>query len=684
MAYETPLTIADVISDITSNRYVLPSIQREYVWNTSQIEQLFDSLMQEYPIGAFLFWDISKEKYNDYAFYYFLRDYHEKNNRHNEKARLNGSDNVVAVLDGQQRLTSLYVGLKGSYAYKTLHKRWNSEDAFPKRKLYLNIVEPETDGTNKYKFSFLTTEEAVNDENAYWFEVGKILDLINISDVTKYVNKNIYKNNIYNEYQDDFAMDCLSQLHKVIHTQPSISYYKEKSEELDKVLNIFIRVNSGGTILSYSDLLLSIASAQWGQYDAREEITEFVENINEIGNGFNINKDFVLKTALVLSDFGDIAFKVDNFKRENMEKIESNWPDIKKAIQQAFILVSSFGYSRETLSSNNAVIPIAYYLMTIGLPENFSVSSNTRENRNKIKIWLIRSLLKRAFSGTPDNILRPIRDIIRKNGTNDFPLYEIIEHFKGNSKSIVFTNDDIDEYLLKLQYGKSETLSTLMLLYPSLDFNNKFHVDHMYPKSKFKKRMLKSKGVSDEKIDKYMELVNNIGNLQLLAAIPNIEKQDKDFDEWFNETCYDENYKNHYRAIHYLPDIEYSYDNFLSFVEQRQELMKRKLEEILSVSIAPSINVSLNEQIDNVLYENNVDEYGVVRTVEDNSDKIIGEIVIHNVFGEGMIKSYTEKYITVSFANGDKTFNYPDAFKKYLKAKSPDFQRKLVEGIALI
>lgn len=281
-------------------------------------------------------------------------------------------------------------------------------------------------------------------------------------------------------------------------------------------------------------------------------------------------------------------------------------------------------------------------------------------------------------------ILRPIRDIIRKNGTNDFPLYEIIEHFKGNSKSIVFTNDDIDEYLLKLQYGKSETLSTLMLLYPSLDFNNKFHVDHMYPKSKFKKRMLKSKGVSDEKIDKYMELVNNIGNLQLLAAIPNIEKQDKDFDEWFNETCYDENYKNHYRAIHYLPDIEYSYDNFLSFVEQRQELMKRKLEEILSVSIAPSINVSLNEQIDSDLYENNVDEYGVVRTVEDNSDKIIGEIVIHNVFGEGMIKSYTDKYITVSFVNGDKTFNYPDAFKKYLKAKSPDFQRKLVEGIALI
>ena len=52
MAYETPLTIANVIEDISRNRYILPSIQREYVWDTTQIETLFDSLMRGYPIGA--------------------------------------------------------------------------------------------------------------------------------------------------------------------------------------------------------------------------------------------------------------------------------------------------------------------------------------------------------------------------------------------------------------------------------------------------------------------------------------------------------------------------------------------------------------------------------------------------------------------------------------------------------
>lgn len=62
MAYEIQLTIAEVMNDISKNKYVLPSIQRDYVWSTEQIETLFDSLMQDYPIGTFLFWVIEKSR----------------------------------------------------------------------------------------------------------------------------------------------------------------------------------------------------------------------------------------------------------------------------------------------------------------------------------------------------------------------------------------------------------------------------------------------------------------------------------------------------------------------------------------------------------------------------------------------------------------------------------------------
>lgn len=346
---------------------------------------------------------------------------------------------------------------------------------------------------------------------------------------------------------------------------------------MDKVLQIFIRVNSGGTVLSYSDLLLSIATAQWESLDARKEITEFVDYINTIGSGFNVNKDFILKASLVLTGFSDIAFKVDNFNKQNMLKIEQNWQIIKMPITQAFLLVSSFGFSRESLKSNNAVIPIAYYLMTIGNPSNFEVSSNTINNRKKIKKWLTMSLIKRVFGGHADSILRSLRDAIKANGNNEFPLDEIINRLRGTSKTIVFTDDDI-EALLELQYGRADMLMVLMMLYPSLNYNNKFHIDHIYPKSKFTKSSLLKKGITQDKVDEYMKHVNDISNLQLLAAIPNIEKQDKDFDVWFAETCPTDTDKIQYRKINYLPNMQYSYDAFLKFVSYRKQMLKKQLE----------------------------------------------------------------------------------------------------------
>lgn len=580
MAYESPLTIAEVIQDISVNKYVLPAIQREYVWGTSQIERLFDSIMQDYPIGAFLFWELSNGQHNLYEFYSFLQKYHEKKCRHNSKIDLKGSENVMAVLDGQQRLTSIYVGLKGSYSYKMPHKQWKNDDAFPERKLYLNIVEPKTESSDKFEFKFLTDDECQNDGTHYWFLVGDILNMKELGDVMNYLMQNIVFSGVYSQEQGQFANNTLSQLFKVIHTQPSISYYKVKSDELDKVLNIFIRVNSGGTVLSYSDLLLSIATAQWDNLDAREEINDCVDNINAIGSGFNVNKDFVLKSALVLTGFSDIAFKVDNFNKENMSKIENNWKTIKKALYQAFQLVSSFGFNRDSLKANNAVIPIAYYLMKIGMPDNFDTSTSATANREKIKKWLIMSLLKRAFSGQPDNVLRPIRAIIEENGTKEFPIDEIISKLKGTSKTIVFTNDDI-ENLLEHQYGKGETLTVLMLLYPSLDFNNKFHIDHMYPKSVFTKKSLIKKGVAEDKVQTYIDHVNDLCNLQLLAAIPNIEKQNQDFADWFANTHKTDSDKIQYRTIHYIPDMEYSYANFELFLSERRKNIKAQLESML-------------------------------------------------------------------------------------------------------
>ena len=105
------ITIKEAISHIDAREYLLPAIQREFVWKTDQIELLFDSLMRKYPIGTFLFWQVESDKINDFQFYEVLRDYHERDNKRNTKANVAGKTSITAILDGQQRLTSLELTL---------------------------------------------------------------------------------------------------------------------------------------------------------------------------------------------------------------------------------------------------------------------------------------------------------------------------------------------------------------------------------------------------------------------------------------------------------------------------------------------------------------------------------------------------------------------------------------------
>lgn len=580
MSFIEPITIKDATDSIDGNKYLLPAIQREFVWDTEQIETLFDSLMRDYPISSFLFWEVEKKNINNYQFYEFIREYHERDNKHNPKANLKGKDGVIAILDGQQRLTALYIGLMGSYAYKLPRKRKDNDSAYPKRKLCLNLLKPSDRMDIMYDFQFITENERQNpSENYYWFCVGDILDLERPSEVNKFLIKNGLLR--LEEDKADFANEALYKLWEVVHKNKSINFFLEKDESLDKVLNIFIRVNSGGTQLSYSDLLLSIATAQWKEKDAREEITSFVKEINNIGDGFNINKDFVLKSCLVLSDFKDIAFKVDNFNTENMLLIEKNWEGISEAIKSAIILLSSLGYHRETLTSNNALIPIAYYLYRKGSPGNFAESSRHKEDREAIFKWLVIALLKRIFGGQPDNVLRPIREVIKNLTTERFPFDEILQKLKGSTKSMLFDDDEIAN-LFYYQYGQSYTYSVLAFIYPSLDFRNKFHQDHIFPKKLFTRKRLLKRGIDEEKIDLYLDNYNSLANLQLLEGVPNQEKSGKNFNEWVEEKYPDLIERKEYMQKHFIPDIDLSLENFGEFVKQREQLITFSFKRMLS------------------------------------------------------------------------------------------------------
>lgn len=470
--------------------------------------------------------------------------------------------------------------MKGTYAYKLPHKRWDNNAAFPRRWLYLNLISPSEDEELEYEFTFLTSEEALeNDATHFWFKVGEILNFKELVDVNSYlITKGISS---LGKEQFLFANRVLFKLYDVVHNKRLINFFLEKDESLDKVLNIFIRVNSGGTQLNYSDLLLSIATAQWKERDAREEVTAFVDEVNAIGDGFNISKDFVLKSCLVLCDFSEIAFKVDNFNQSNMLKIEKDWPEICEAIRAAFTLLSAFGYQRDTLTSNNAVIPIAYYLRKIGSPPNFSDSERFAKDRRGIFKWLVVVLLKGTFSGQPDNVLRPIREIIAKLKKGEgFPFEQIEKKMRGTSRSLAFDDDEIWN-LFDNQYAKPYTYSILALLYPTLDFRNKFHQDHIFPKKLFTDRRLAKKCIKDSDIPSYLYNYNRLANLQLLEGVPNMEKSGKEFADWLTETYPKLADRRVYMERNYIPDVELSLENFATFIKKRQELMLNAFKKLL-------------------------------------------------------------------------------------------------------
>jgi len=433
-AFQTPITIKEVVENIHRKKYLLPAIQREVVWDFEQIIRLFDSVMREYTIGSFLFWDVNKETSRKFQFYEFVRSFHERDSRHNPKASITGEESIRGVLDGQQRFTALYIGLKGDYAYKVAWKRWDSDDAFPKRKLYLNLLSEAApnDLDMKYDFDFLTDEEAVseNDNNTFWFEVGKVLNFKDHSEINDFLIDNNL--NQRPKEQAKFANQTLFKLYQMINDAQIINFYLETSQELDKVLNIFIRVNSGGTPLSYSDILLSIASAQWKSRDAREEIISFVDE------------------------------------------------------------------------------------------------------------------------------------------------------FKGKDKTLTFTKDDLDN-LLNYEYNQGYTFMALSLLYPTLDFKNKFHIDHIHPKKYFKRHELAKLVLSDSQMRFYQENRDRLANLQLLEGVPNEEKSSKPLAKWLDRNFDSGELKDFLRKNH-IPDVDLDFHNFEQFVEKRSELIKKRFKDILPMA----------------------------------------------------------------------------------------------------
>jgi hypothetical protein len=454
MGHKEPMTIAAALRLIQKNELILPAIQREFVWKPSQVIKVFDSIMRSYPIGSFLSWRVLPETISRFKFYGFMRDYSAFDKRHNPVVDIPADREVTAVLDGQQRLTSLNIGLRGTYAYRN-RNGWSSKAwSYPERRLYLNLLNdaPENEAGLKYHFAFLTKEQieaAAEDETKKWFTVAEIFGAVEPSAMMQIPAR-------YNVGNDAAAVAMVGKLWQEVHHNASLHFYEEDDQDIERVLDIFVRVNSGGTVLSYSDLLLSIATAQW-KGDARAAVHGLVDSLNKTGQGFDFSQDTVLKSGLVLADVGDIAFKVKNFTTANMATLELNWDALSSSLQVAAGILSDFGLSNATLTADSVLIPVAYYVHLRGLTQKYRFSNRDKADRAALRSWVLRSLIVRGVWGSGlDTLLRDLRDTIKKNGADHFPLGAIERTMAVRGKSLDVT-DALVEDILALGFGGART-----------------------------------------------------------------------------------------------------------------------------------------------------------------------------------------------------------------------------------
>ncbi|MCP9752339.1 DUF262 domain-containing protein [Ferruginibacter sp. HRS2-29] len=530
--------------------YWLPNIQRPFVWKEDQIERLFDSILREYPIGTLLVWKtkskIRRRKFIDnYKLDIKLTDFYIPED---EKQKM-------LVLDGQQRLQSLYIGLLGSYE---------------KKELCLNILSGELVAPEdiRYKFKFIADQ----DIKAPWFKLKDIVFSNKEYDETAELLKSKFDTPL-TELENKKIIRIVAKLTRIFGTEENLVYQVVDSVDNsdlyteEDIVEIFIRANSGGTPLGKSDLLFSLLTSSWEEAD--EKMEDLLEDLNK--TGYSFNRDFVLKTCLSVFGKG-AAYKVEKFRDiKTRQSIIDNWTNIADAIRDVkdFIYGKTFIKTDATLPSYLVLIPLIYFRYHYKDKWNKAIN---------IQHYLLRTLLASAFSGSPDVLIDKCTNKI--NEINGFDLNEIFGVIREAGRNLEISKNTI----FQTYYGSKEIHLLFNLWYnfnyqPSYS-QNKPQVDHIFPQSQLKK--IKDENPSTGRFDllkyKWWDR-DQIGNCMLLTAQENGASGKTDIlpEVWFSDKS------NTYLDLHLIPKNKelWKVENFELFVEERKKLIEQKFASIL-------------------------------------------------------------------------------------------------------
>lgn len=538
-------------SDADGGGLWLPNIQRAFVWSEEQIERLFDSIMRQYPLASMLIWK-TRDPIKHRA---FIQNFNDGKVNLKEKYQSDLKRVKRLVLDGQQRLQSLYLGLQGSIDGKLLH---------------FDVLSGEKDTQDeiRYRFSFIKPEKA----QWPWVEVKS---LVYTSELPE---------DLVDTLEDKFGVELdkderrlirqnLSRMSKEFSNDQALIYqeldntYEDSGLSFEDVVEVFIRANSGGTTLSKSDLMFTLLTTDWT--DADVEMEDFLDEINDNGR-FRFTRDFLIKLSMSILGHG-AKYDVDKLRDEKIRSaISDNWAGITEALKfvKDDVVKRTYIRSSKALISYNALIPMVvarFHYPDAWKPESF------------IKDYMVRSLLGGVFTGQPDNIIDRLVDTIHKD--NGFKKASVFKTIQDHGRSL-----DVTRYKLLWQsgYGSSNIHLVFNLWYgneyKASSVKNEPQIDHMFARDILKNIKVESED-SGRMVQKFSKWeMDQLANCMMLPAHQNGagDKSNKPLSEWLKDK------DDEFLELHCIPNKKslWKPENFEDFIEARSKLILQKFAEM--------------------------------------------------------------------------------------------------------
>jgi len=611
-------TVAQILPRLNDSLFI-PCLQRDYCWSQKQVEMLWDSLLRGLPLGSLLVWDRDIDNRQDPAYKFITHYVDERGYSHEEEVHRYSErlpdfpESYSLILDGQQRLTSFYIGLQGSYTTR-VHGAWKKNaSSYNRRHLYLNLLSGEKEDDHDrglvYEFDFRKSGGLNTAGDKYWLPVGDLLGSENEVTQESFLSKEDFVESVRAELPSDIseadAVDTAKDLWCAVNEREAVLYERTLTDD-KTARELFIRRNKGGIELSGVDILLALLTGYWdtvedegGPKDAKNEIEQFTERLSShdrlSGEGFTFGKRFTLRTLLLLADETPSFRRDGRYDGELLKNAEEIFRDdeFEQAVEDAFELAADLGFHNAALSSKNVVTPVVQFL--------YENDYDTSGGNESIHYWLATAVLNSIYGDIgSQRVLETAREHVRESNGDEFPATEILEDLSGRGTTTYLDEEVLDRLLEEVDYQSGSRLNVLLTHLYRGDRRAGYagyEVDHIFPRGKLSTaEYLQDKGVSPELVEWYKDNRDHIANLQLLTGPENKWKSDRDFTDWVKriedgKVGSIEDKKEYFRTHQIPPDTalhEYSqFEQFVMGEDGRRRKVADRLQETLPVRQPP-------------------------------------------------------------------------------------------------